>query len=886
MKRIFIIFAILLSICGITVAQRSEIQTFQIALNGSLISSLDPSKLIITEGDAQQFSNFATLTNFEYNDNGIQSVPGMTKITSSALLTHPRIRNIFQFIKDIPNAETHILTHAFNSGETESKVFRHSTPTPDIGAFTTTALHTDVSGVSAGAGRFSDVPQGHVIFCNGAEAPQVWGGLENKPGYFAIFDGNDPSTDTVWIKDYTTAIWNNLTDSENVATLKRTTVAYQDVGIGSVTCYVANTLPIQGIKFYVGTANNRTGTVLVDYWNGSTLTAATNVVDGTSSGGIPLAQTGIISFDSTEDVAKVRIIEGVYGYFYRLIFPDATDTATISQVTVDEPFQKIRDFWDGDPRTIASLQIGTGTIFTDGTINVFRDEFSYDDSTEFDESTYISVDNKGGSGSFIAVGFNERMTGLEVKFIPDKNNTVNSVLTVSTWEGENWQAVSDLIDGTFTDSKTFRQSGIISWTPRDENVEFRRTIGGKKDPLFYYQLTTNNTMQGTLNKLFVYHINGIPAQKSILNYGFSLGAQGRTWLFDEESNEKNSAIVSAIDTLNVFNGNDTKKLLFGDGSKVTAAIEVHTRTSIGSRTSILVFKNNATFLIEGSNPEDWKIRIISNSIGCNAPLSLAASSIGLEFLPLQSKQVVIWQSNSGLYLWDSTSIILISDSISNYFDQTKPEAIKLSRANKSNGFFEVYNGNHYYHWLFTSKATSTAEFDKELVFDLRRQKFFAMDRSGNPLQAGTGIVSTSTGNTFAYGALNNGNLERLNNGTDFDGNPITSIFHTGDIILGGNVMELTRLMKVRLVVKSKTTTTNSISLTHYIDGKLSGNTTMMSPSREGYRLAMPLHNFNGIGTFHSIRGSMTTSAETRGFEPLWLGGFFQFERDIKKSLVD
>lgn len=875
----------MLSICGITFAQRAELQPFQIALNGSLISSVDASKLVIATGDRQEFSNFSVLINMEYDDNGILGTHGMTKITTNPLSSHPKIRSIFQLVKSQP-PETHVLAHAFNSGETESKIFRHSTSTPNTGTFTSTALHTDASGVVTGDGRFSDAPQGHVIYCNGRESPQTWGGLENKPGYFAIADGTDPSATATWIKDYTTAIWNTLTDSENVATLRRTDVTYQDIGIGSVTCYVANTLPIQGIKFYVESANTRAGTASVQYWNGSTLTAATGVTDGTASGGIPLAQTGTISFDSTESAAKVRIIEGVYGYFYRVIFTDATDTATISQVTVDEPFQDLRDFWDGQPRTIFSMQVGTGTVFTDGTINVFKDEFSYDDSTLFDESTYISVDNKGGAGSVILMGFNERLMGVEVKFIPDKINTINSVLTVQSWDGVSFTNVSDFSDGTFTDSKTFRRSGLITWTPLDENVEFRRTVGGKKDPLYYYQFSFTNTLQGTSNKLFIYHINGIPAQQSIRNYGFSLSAQNRTWLFDEQSNEKNKGVVSAVDTLNVFNGDDTKRFFFGNADKVRAAIEVHTRGANISTSNILVMKSNATYLIQGTNPEDWAIKTISNQIGCNAPLTLETSSIGLEYLPLQSKQVAIWQSNGGIYLWDGISILLISDSISNYFDHDNTEAIKLSRADKSDGFFEVHNGNHYYHWLFTSNATSTAVFDKELVFDLRRQKWFEMARTGKELQAGTDIVSTSTGNTFAYGAVDSGDLERLHDGTDFDGNAITSVFETGDIVLSGNIMQETRLKHLRLVTKSKSTTTNSIQVTHYVDGKTSGTTDAMGTARSGYRLAMPIHNFNMAGTFHRIRASMTTSAETRGFEPLWLAGWFQHERDVVNNMAD
>ena len=61
-------------------------------------------------------------------------------------------------------------------------------------------------------------------------------------------------------------------------------------------------------------------------------------------------------------------------------------------------------------------------------------------------------------------------------------------------------------------------------------------------------------------------------------------------------------------------------------------------------------------------------------------------------------------------MWNSASIIPISDSMGNYFDRTRPEAIELTRANKSRGFpFETHDNNHY-RWLFSSKGTSNAEF--------------------------------------------------------------------------------------------------------------------------------------------------------------------------------
>lgn len=191
MKRILIIFTIILAVCGGTYAQQSNLVPFQLPLDGRLISGLDPSKLIDTTGKTPQISNFATLTNMEYTDNGIRSVRGMTKITTSPLSSHPRINNIFQFVKSNP-VETHIMVHASKADGSESVVFELATSTPNTGTVTPTILYSD--SVATVTARFNNAPIGHVIYCNGVDPVQVWGGNENKPGQFIIYDGSDPAT--------------------------------------------------------------------------------------------------------------------------------------------------------------------------------------------------------------------------------------------------------------------------------------------------------------------------------------------------------------------------------------------------------------------------------------------------------------------------------------------------------------------------------------------------------------------------------------------------------------------------------------------------------------------------------------------------------------------
>lgn len=175
----------------------------ELKLNGKLVTSIDGTKT--NPGD------FQILKNFRYVSNGIKGIMGMSKINTTAL-TYPKMRSGIHFKKDSP-AESHVLVQAYNSGETDSKVYKNDTAIPSQGDFNGTALHTDASGASAG--RFSKAPDGCIAYCNSKET-MVWGGDEYRCGAFINFH---PANDFKY--DYSEVINNTLSDSPNTAILKR-----------------------------------------------------------------------------------------------------------------------------------------------------------------------------------------------------------------------------------------------------------------------------------------------------------------------------------------------------------------------------------------------------------------------------------------------------------------------------------------------------------------------------------------------------------------------------------------------------------------------------------------------------------------------------------------
>jgi hypothetical protein len=676
-----------------------------------------------------------------------------------------------------------------------------------------------------------------------------------------------------------------LTNSALTTTDFEVPAAAYTSATANVNMRVGNILPLEGFTFTVSNANTSSGTMSVYYWSSTNQwTAVTTLVDNTASGGIPLAQTGTVTFDSTEDVARQKIIDGVLGYWYKIEVTDADTATAISTVTITEPFQDMKDFWDGALRFASSVQLFEDSINKDNTVNVFEDDYTYDTTTEGDLSSYMIMDSLTTSTEYLTVGFSNRMQGLQCKLIPSHTNTTaNTVIEVEYWNGLAWTSVGTIDDGTIENSISFTKSGFITWNPIAENTEFKSEVN-KEEPLYYYRLSWSQSFTADV---LCYFIAGIPVQEQIGKYSFPMNAQGRTWLFSDQSDRKNTAIVSSIGTVNAFNGSDSRPFSFGDESEVTAGTEVFTKLTTGAISDILVAKKNSMFLITGSSPKDWVVTQISRDIGCVAPHTLIASPIGLEFSPLQTKQVVVWQSESAIVVYDSSAIFPISDSISDYFDQSNSYAINLDKIGDSYSFWDQSSGSHEYHWLFASGSSTTL--DKELVFDFRRQKWYEIARgSANQLQCGT-QVTDSNGAHYTYGTIDTGFMERLENGTAMtgDGGTIDYQFELGDLLLGDDLNTETLMTHLKLVMKTKSTTSSSVTVTHYSDGNQTGKTVTLSPAKTGYDFTTPIKRLAGSswgsGVFHRLKFTISTDDETIGFEPLWVGGYYE---DVRMRLKD
>jgi hypothetical protein len=250
-------------------------------------------------------------------------------------------------------------------------------------------------------------------------------------------------------------------------------------GTGKAYMHLGSPRPLQGFKFYIGTANTAASTMTVYYWSGSSWTAVSSLVDNTDTGA-SLAQTGTVTFTSTVGSAKPKLLNGLQLFWYKVEISACDSTTTITQATLDAPVQDMTNLWSATYDEVASAYVYEDSAYKD-----------YTDELQDDDPTYFAVlDSLTANTESLILGFAYPQQGFSLSMVAAKENTTSSVLSVSYWSGAAWTTVSGLTDGTSTAGKSLAKSGIVSFEPVSTGSEFQRDIE-QELPLFYYKLSWN-----------------------------------------------------------------------------------------------------------------------------------------------------------------------------------------------------------------------------------------------------------------------------------------------------------------------------------------------------------------------------------------------------------
>lgn len=822
-----------------TAAQlKKELQLLvkNIPLNGKLQTYTDPSTI---------GTNFSILKNLRYTDTNLRGIKGMTKVNTSALTTYTKVRSGIQYFKGLTN-ESHVLVEAWNSALNAAKIYDNTAVIPAQGNFGSIVWNANAT---SPAGNFSTSPTGDLVYCNGVENV-VFGGNESRRAGL-VLGNQDLSNSCIGIID----------SADNRATISISTTSF---------LYIGSLYPLSGFKVYTHTGATTATTLVVKYWAGTAYTNVSSLVDNTSVGGNTLAQTGTVTFTDTTGLATLTSVLGQVLYWYQISTNNATaSTLSAYGITLTYGFTPLTDLWDGVIRTFSDCELFHAGVWTNDTVNLSAIDFNSGVATTF-VNIGGGVIGDGSSYLYVSSG-NERLMGINFVLGGGQINSAAATIHVQYFDGVNWQSVTGLVDNTTVGGATLAHNGNVTWTSPSFNSEKKQQIlGGAVS--YYYRIYTSASLSTTVYLDFV---GGITAPDPLDPYLIPVQGFGRMFLINSPSKYPNQAIYSAYGTTNVFNGADSNTLTFGDTNKITAAQTMYSQFGSNLYSLMVVLKEHETWALAGTSPKDWQIYNISKRIGCIAPKTLAIMNTVFEVAPGQNRTLAIWQDAEGIYIFDGRNIQPIHLDIQDLFDEQNPNGINATLMSNSVGF--VDEKFQEYHWLFAQGSSTVL--NKELVFDLRRMKWYEVNRNGQNIQYGI-HVNELGGDSYTYLFLDTGYMEQMENGTSFDGNSITYEFKTGDMTLLDSLGMECEVRHLRLLSVAKPSITSLINGSYFLDSNPTANKTFTMkpidsrPNRSSFRLANNLiHLGSEGGVFHSFDFTLTPNTnhtEIFGFEPLAL----------------
>lgn len=761
------------------------------AFTGAWQPNIDPTLI----GD----ENFQELINLRYTDGGIEGINGYTKFNATAIDTYVNLLGGIHFRTNRPG-DSYLLVHA-QDGSGNGTVRYSKSAIGGSGTFESTALHTDASADLIG--RFAIGPSGVVAYCNQEESV-IWGGEEANIADVFTLENSDPDSASAYPVERSEKVINRLvSDYLTITTADRYAIA------------VLSTRPLKGFKLYIDPANANTNAANTDdlavtYWNGSSMTAVSNLVDGTSK----LTQTGSLTFDSTVGSAVPKHFEERYLYCYvlELSATSGTSAANIYQITLDAPMQTPTNVWDGIYRQPIQVQRYNST---DGAYEDFTLHVSESSTESVPVGLYLG---QLAAADHLIIMFDEQVTSMRFTMLGSLINKANAQLDITDgvqyWDGNSWANLTftDQTLDTLADT-SFATSGLVYWAaPSDEE---KTTLFGTLG--YAYKLSVDATMTGAAKDDVVVDIlTGVPAQKNVEVYKFPSQYKNKLMLCGYvEGNEGNRIDYSTDNAPDVFNGEDSsmdgyQSIFVGSVEEVTAAVQLYNRFGSNIFSTFIILKSNEVWLMTGDSPLDYELFPISFRIGCPAPKTLTTAEVGFAIGENVERNVSMWISHQGPIMFDG-AILHPLVGIENFFDPNESDSINFDYLSIAQSWFD----STYNEWNVLLPTGSSTTLNKWLVYDMRRRKWYQKDTNlGQPIYCGINAIATS-GDQYVYGGSSIGHLYQLESGTSWDGSPITYTVTPGDFFPTKNQWDITLLRRLKLVTERLTETGASVNIYYY-----------------------------------------------------------------------
>jgi hypothetical protein len=691
--------------------------------------------------------------------------------------------------------------------------------------------------------------------------------------FVPLLDSTSCSIDNVSVKrvpgskeiDITDQLTNESYDDQYCATL----VVGTD---GKVCLDIGSPLKLRKLNVYIKNPNTVSSTVSIYWYTGSGWTSASNVTDGTSG----FSQSGTISFVFSGDAEETSELSDAPTYLYnrhlywyriRLSPNSGTLPTNISlyYISCATAIQTIPNLWDGTVYTPAVFWKYDGTTYTDHTLPVSKRDSTlvWFSSTAYLPSPETTVSLNGMSTFFI--GSVVRCTEFRFAFAIEYGgykwvNIASNTMSIYYWNGNNWVSVSNLVDGTSNAGCSFGQDGVVYFSPPPEELEKKTTIATDV-PMYYYKIVFSSNLTGYP---YLDYVETIPTTQNLNSYKSCVIWNNRLVLANNTttSNKSNELIISAPSSPYIWSGEQSITLNIGDTQDVTRMATLFSRYGTDITEALIAFKEKSIYYISGFTKDDIRAYTVSNSIGTSSPYTVAVCDLGIRITEGINRAVVLFANKSGVYLFDNSSIIAISDDISDKFQSSSFE----QTCKYASGFYDIVNSR--YHFLYWTGSSPNFVY-YEYIFDLIYKKWTLANRGNYPLVYG-GTLYDSYNNPYVAGFTKN-YIAKLNTGNKMIDSSYSATLTTGVKPLGTTLYTISNIRRIKLTSTTYTSTSANLSI-HCIDEDSSYSSTSytlsISPTNNS-PIASPVCQTNITGNFFCYALSiLLNSSDTYTIQPL------------------
>jgi len=372
-----------------------------------------------------------------------------------------------------------------------------------------------------------------------------------------------------------------LADGVNVPTLTSYTVSYSDAG-----------------------------TAAIEGWRNGQWTADIGWTDGTAVASVPLAQSGIISYnDAVPFEADYHVISEVPGFWYRLRTSQTSEYCSITRVLYKAPCQPLSNIGDGQPDTPLAF------IYHDTSASVIRDytiEVSDETLTEFSKANIPMA-----TDDYIYLAYLTRFNDIEITPY-EQNNQNAAVLSVEYWNGERWKALS-ITDGTSVSNKTLTKKGKISWnTPDDWKTHIPLEANFPLGYWMRFKVSASLSDTSAISEVKVY---GVPS--ALTKHKFAVAVKDRIALLGRPDAPDQADISRQLEEYG-FTGNDSGSWRIGGMDAIHCAL--------AAWNGLLVGKTETWHQLTGNDPSDFQFQTVeaARHVPVNSSVIVKASVMGFD----------------------------------------------------------------------------------------------------------------------------------------------------------------------------------------------------------------------------------------------------------------